>query len=331
MSQISGATESFLDRIFNGSEKREYSTEPIDVKKMISHEYIKENHIISETVQNNIIQSTNSASTDVTSSLRFSDNYIDDVGTLSLNTRNKLRERLTCKICLEKYDTMFKRIYSLGCGHSICGECNTKLVQRKCPVCIKPILEVKDTPINYEVDAFIQQFPEKKSLTYDIYNSTNPFRILRDLNSEKLEPCLDYILENEIEWIDTRYLINGVDISFIGVMATHVKYNDLIKKIINKYDLHLRTDQLLIDCFENFEIVQFLVNKGVDLNTKDKNGLMALDYCWKYDRQEIAFYLEGEMHRNKNSFKTFLLYGFGALSLYCVLKNPRFLRMLFGK
>ena len=71
--------------------------------------------------------------------MRLKQKGIDDLNReiIRLNTANRLHSGIrftVCKVCMEFYDEIDRRIYALvPCGHTVCADC-LKLLTR-CPIC----------------------------------------------------------------------------------------------------------------------------------------------------------------------------------------------------
>ena len=59
-------------------------------------------------------------------------------------------EFLSCPICFNVFEETVLRPISLGCGHTICKGCLSKLQQKKCPFDQSPILHsIDELPVNF--------------------------------------------------------------------------------------------------------------------------------------------------------------------------------------
>ena len=59
-------------------------------------------------------------------------------------------EFLSCEVCYKLFSETLNRPISLGCGHTVCKLCLSRLQQHKCPFDQSPITcDIDKLPVNY--------------------------------------------------------------------------------------------------------------------------------------------------------------------------------------
>ena len=128
-----------------------------------------------------------------------------------------------------------------------------------------------------------------------------------DLDEHDEIQLIFYLIQNGASKEAIELLIeNGLDITYtnregLGALDYAIKYKR--KDIINlckEYGIDLTTSKrksgltplMLAASFNDIELIEFLINEGADINTKDKFGMSALDYAKKMGQKKAAEFLE---------------------------------------
>jgi len=223
---------------------------------------------------------------------------------------------MACKICNEFYKEKINYPVILNCGHTICFACfekipikklETTLLQQKCPICQTV---VKHHTKNLAILEFIEKtgkiFKESdelklsnEKLTIEKETLEKRFKIdlekkinelFDDLDKfpsffEKISFTFDKILNTEFVnskiyflKLSKNYKLEYGDI--LSVMLKYEVYNEISKKILDKGINSVNSNNwsnLMLACFYgNLEIVEYLLNRGVDVNYQSLDGYTAL-------------------------------------------------------
>ncbi len=91
---------------------------------------------------------------------------------------------MDCDICFEKYDKLLNKPLTLiRCAHTICAQCEKKLLTKECPTCRKPI---EETAVNWLVFNLIKE-PDSDNSKAEIVKATRDWTNLAKTLPELIE------------------------------------------------------------------------------------------------------------------------------------------------